>query len=99
MSKPWTKEEIRDQFLHTVLGAVTSFPVIGGLFSILSREYYQAKIEILDVAREHGRENVVKFKSVIEFMWVDGAFWKRDLLFGYAGVAMVGIPFLYFVVF
>jgi len=83
------QSEVLDQVLHALLGFfLTVVPLLGAFFGVIAREYYQTKQKMLDVAREHGREGSVTFKWVIEYMWTNGDFLKRDLVFSYIGIAV-----------
>jgi hypothetical protein len=80
-----------DQIAHMAIGFFCSLPVIGGLFSVIAREYYQAKIVMFEVYRIQFPDlNWKEINKQLTFGKVLGQldFAKRDLIFSYWGVIL-----------
>jgi len=81
-------------FCFTLLTMGSWFGFLVVILWAITREYYQTKQKMSDVAREHDLPHKVDFKFVLEYMWSEDKsvgkgndFIKRDLVFSYAGVA------------
>jgi hypothetical protein len=84
-----------DQIAHVAIGFFCSFPILGGFFSVLAREYYQRK-RVMEavIGRQPGFWEVLDPDPEVG----EGFdFFKRDLVFSYIGIAAsITVMVIYF---
>lgn len=94
----WT-DQIAHGFMGFFMSALSTIPLLGilnALWSLIEREYYQAKIRMIDVYRLQGIKRKPSFMAVI----IRINFLKRDLVAGYVGIAVwlcIAIPLIMWV--